>query len=95
MEDWIFQIQRMLADELNRYKEWGNTYIDKNIQEIQELYMKKEQKKTGTVQDDKIILIKPYEVNNYTVSTISKLLSFIDEKIDNLIKYMKFIKSSI
>ena len=57
--------------------------------------MDKEQKKTGTVQDDKIILIKPYEVNNYTVSTISKLLSFIDEKIDNLIKYMKFIKSSI
>jgi len=28
----------MLADELDRYKERGNQYVDDNIQEIQELY---------------------------------------------------------
>ena len=41
MEDWAFQIQRMLADELDKYKERGNTYVDENIQEIQELYISK------------------------------------------------------
>jgi len=34
MEDWVYQIQRMLADELDRYKGRGNQYIDDNIQEI-------------------------------------------------------------
>ena len=34
IEDWAFQIQRMLADELDRYKEKGNTYVNENIWEI-------------------------------------------------------------
>ena len=86
----------MLADKLDRYKEWGNIYVDKNIQEIQELYINEEQKKTETVQDNEIILIKPYKVDNYTASTISKSsASFIDKEINNLIKYIKFVKFSI
>jgi len=40
-----FQIQRMLADELDHYKERGNRYMDDNIQEIQELYVDKEEKR--------------------------------------------------
>jgi len=35
----------MLADELDAYKKLGNKYVDNNIQEIQELYKDKEQKK--------------------------------------------------
>jgi len=31
MENWIFQIQQRLADELDQYKERGNTYMDDNI----------------------------------------------------------------
>ena len=31
IEDWIFQIQRMLANKLDRYKERGNSYVDENI----------------------------------------------------------------
>ena len=42
IEDWIFQVQRMLADELDRYQGRGNSYMDENIQEIQELYMNEE-----------------------------------------------------
>ena len=38
MEDRVYQVQRMLADELDAYKEQGNKYVDDNIQEIQELY---------------------------------------------------------
>ena len=31
MEEWVFQIQRMLADELDRYKGQENIYVNKNI----------------------------------------------------------------
>ena len=45
MDERAFQIQRMLADELDRYKGRGNNYVDMNIKEIQELYMEEEAKK--------------------------------------------------
>jgi len=31
MKEQMFQTQRMLADELNRYKEKGNKYVENNI----------------------------------------------------------------
>jgi len=65
MEDWVFQIQRMLADEPNTYRGKENQYKDDNIQEIQELYKNKEQEKKlakRRVVDEKVILIKPYKV---------------------------------
>ena len=43
IKKWAFQVQRMLADELDRYKERGNSYVDENIQEIQDLYSNEEQ----------------------------------------------------
>ena len=46
----------------------------------------------GRAEDKEVILIKPYEVSSSTsISTHST--SFIDEEIENLIKYMKFIKA--
>jgi len=45
MKDQIYQIQRMLADELDAYSGRGNQYVDNNIKEIQELYKDIEQKK--------------------------------------------------
>ena len=52
----------MLADELDRYKRRGNTYVDNNISEIQELYINKEQMKNSEerVEKEEVILIKPY-----------------------------------
>jgi len=47
MNKQAFQIQRMLADKLDHYKERGNRYMDDNIQEIQELYVDKEEKRKG------------------------------------------------
>ncbi len=38
MEDQAYQIQRILANELDVYKEQGNKYVDDNIREIQDLY---------------------------------------------------------
>jgi len=65
--------------------------MDDNIKEIQELYKDIEQKKEsreGRVEDEEVILIKPYEVSSSLSTTKS---SFIDDEVNNLIKYMKFI----
>ena len=93
MDDRTFQIQQMLANKLDQYKGKGNQYMDKNIQEIQDLYIKEEiqNKGKGRVEEEEVILIKPYEILE---STSTKSSSFIDKKIDNLLKHMKFVKSS-
>jgi len=86
MDKWVFQVQRMLADEMDHYKEKGNSYMDSNIKKIQELYMKEEKKEEkGTVENKEVILVCPYEVSSMT--------SFITDEIENLVKYMKFIKT--
>jgi len=72
-------VQRMLANELDHYKGKGNSYVDSNIKEIQELYMEEEKKEEkGTVENEEVILVHPYKVSSMT--------SFIMDKIENLIK---------
>jgi len=91
MDERVFQIQRMLADELDRYKGKDNKYVKENIQEIQELYKDEERwEKEGRIEDEEVILIKLYEVSTATSSSTSQT-SFITEKVENLSKYMKFI----
>ena len=88
MDDRAFQIQRRLADELDQYKGKGNKYVETNIKEIQELYMDREMEKDGgRVEDEEIILIKPYE----TSTTTSSSTSFITDKVEHLLKHMKFV----
>ena len=89
MDNRAFQIQRRLADELNRYKGKGNSYVEANIQEIQELYMDEETKREeGRVEDEEVILIKPYKVSTVTSSSS---MSFIIDEVKHLLKYMKFV----
>jgi len=58
MDEQAFQVQRMLADELDHYKGKGNDYVDSNIREIQELYMNEEMKEDkGKVENKEVILI--------------------------------------
>ena len=93
MENRIFQVQQMLADELDAYKGRGNAYMDNNIQEIQDLFKEEENRKEeGQVEDKEVILVKPYKVSRSSSSTTSTT-SFITEKVKNLIKYMKFVQS--
>ena len=90
MDNRALQVQRMLADELDQYKGKGNSYVEENIQEIQELYIKEENREEkGVVEDKEVILVKPYEVSTTTSSSSST--SFITDKVDNLFKHMKFI----
>ena len=92
MDERAFQIQRMLADELDRYKGKDNKYVEDNIKEIQELYMNEEiNQAKGMVENEEVILIQPYQVASTTTSSSSS--SFISNKIDNLEKYMKFVKT--
>ena len=54
------------------------------------MYINKEQtKKEGErVEEEEVMLIKLYKVSKLTASS-----SFADEEVDNLLKYMKFVKS--
>ena len=53
--------------------------------------MKKEE---GRIKDKEVVLIKLYKVDSSTSSS-TQSSSFVNEKIDNLLKYMKFVKSPI
>ena len=82
-----YQIQRMLADKLNEYKERENQYVDNSIQEIQELYKEEESRqesRNGKVKEEEVILIKPYKMST-SASTTTKS-SFIQDKVKNLMK---------
>ena len=66
--------------------------MEENIQEIQELYKDEErQEKEERIENEEIILIKPYEVSTAT----SSLTSFITEEVNNLSKYMKFVRTPL
>ena len=92
MDDRAFQIQWMLADELDRYKGKNNKYVDNNIKEIQELYMAEEAKNEdkGTIENEEVILVQPYKAS---MTTSSSTTSFIMDKVENLLKYMKFVQT--
>ena len=94
MNEQAFQIQRMLANELDRYKGKGNKYVDENVEEIQNIYIEEKVQDKGKerVEEEEVILIKLYEISE-SISTKSS--SFIDEEINNLLKYMKFVKTPI
>ena len=92
MDNKVFQIQRMLADELNQYKGKGNRYVEDNIREIQELYIKEGNiEEKGVTEDKEVILVKPYEVST-TISSSSST-SFIMDEVKNLLKYIKFVRT--
>ena len=90
MDDRALEIQRMLADELDQYKGKGNEYVEGHIREIQELYIKEENKEKGRVEDEEVILIKPYEVS---MTTSSSSTSFITDEVEHLLKHMKFVRT--
>ena len=81
----------MLANKLDAYRGKGNKYVDDNIKEIQELYKNEEMKKEERrVEDEEVILVRPYKVST-TTSTSSSQASFIIDEVKNLLKYMKFV----
>ena len=92
IENQIFQIQQMLAGKLDAYKGKENAYVNDNIWEIQDLFKEENKKEEGHIEDEEVILIKPYKVTQLNSSTTSTT-SFITDEVENLIKYMMFIQS--
>ena len=91
MDDQALEIQRMLVDELDQYKGKENDYVEGNIQEIQELYIKEENgEEKGRVEDEEVSLVKPYEVS---MTTSSSSTSFITDEVEHLLKHMKFVRT--
>jgi len=84
----------MLVDKLDAYKERENIYVDDNIRKIQELFKEEEIKKEDGRIEEEIILIKPCEVSESKLSMPSTT-SFITNEVENLLKYMKFVRSPI
>jgi len=65
--------------------------VEENIQEIQELYVKEENRvEGGVVEDKEVILVKPYEVS---MTTSLSSTSFITDEVKNLLKHMKFVRT--
>ncbi len=64
--------------------------MEENIREIQKLYIEEKNRgEKGVVEDEEVILVKPYEVSMTTL--LSSSISFIMDKVENLFKHMKFI----
>jgi len=47
MDKQEFQIQRIIADELDQYKGKENKYVDENVWEIQDIYIEEEVQDKG------------------------------------------------
>ena len=79
IDKYTFQVQRMLANELDHYNGKGNKYMDESVQEIQNLYIKEEvlDKGKGRVEEEEVILIKPYKVSESILTRRLKIFSNI------------------
>ena len=65
--------------------------MEGHIREIQELYIKEENEENkGRIEDEEVILIKPYEVSTTTSSSST---SFITDEVEHLLKHMKFVRT--
>jgi len=66
--------------------------VEDNIWKIQELYIEEGNKgEKEVIEDEEVILVKPYEVSMTTSSSSST--SFIIDEVKNLFKYMKFVQT--
>ena len=100
MENQAYYIQKLLVDELDNCKEQGSKYTEGYIREIQDTYKQDNQKMKKLIennkrqaQEEEIFLYKPYDIASSRPKTPKS--TFIQDEIDNLEKYMKYIQSSV
>ena len=100
MENQAYYIQKLLVDELDNCKEQGSKYTEGYIREIQDTYKQDNQKMKKLIennkrqaQEEEIFLYKPYDIASSRPKTPKS--TFIQDEIDNLQKYIKYIQSSV
>ena len=96
MENQVYHIQALLVDELDNYKGKENKYAEAYIKEIQDAYkwddleMKTLQiidKEKQQVQDKKVFLYKPYNINEFRLKTPKlTFICYLTTKLYNLKK---------
>ena len=104
MKNQVYHIQTLLANELDKYKGRGNAYAKEYIKEIQDTYKQedqrveqliivdKEKKQENQVQDEEVFLYKSYDILSKLSKPKAQELTFIQDKIKNLDKYMKYMQ---
>ena len=107
MENQVYHIQTLLANKLDRCKGKGNAYAEEHIKEIQNIYkqenqkveqlmiVNKEKQWENQVQDKEVLLYKPYDISSKSSKPNTLELMFIQDKIENLDKYMKYMQLPI
>ena len=89
-----------MVDKLDNCKGKENDYAEKHMKEIQNAYKQEdmEMKELETkvkqwIQDEEVLLYKPYKVDSLKPKTSEPRV--IQDKIDNLDKYMKYMQSPV
>ena len=107
MENQAYYIQTLLTDKLDRYKGKENTYANKHIKEIQDAYkqedlrvkqsmiVNKGEQWKDQIQNEEVLLYKPYNILSKSSKAKTPEPTFIQDKIENLDKYIKYMQSSI
>ena len=97
MKNQLYHIQVLLVDELDNCTGKENIYTDRHIKKIQDAYRQEDQKmkksmvnsKGKQIQDEEVFLYKLYDVSPSRLKTLEPI--FIQDEIDNLEKYMKYM----
>jgi len=101
MENQVYHIQRLLVNELDNCKGKRNEYTEGHIKKIQDTYKQEDievkiqepSKEKQQIQDEKVLLYKPYKVNSPKPKTPKPI--FIQDELDNLDKYMKYMQAPV
>ena len=101
MEKQTYHIQQLLADELDNCKREVNGYIEEHIKKIQDVYKQEDivmmeqefTKGKQQMQDKEVFFYRPYKVSSHRPKSPEP--TFIQDKIENLKKYIKFMQALI
>ena len=97
MENQAYHIQVLLADELDTCKDKGNSQANNHIKKIQDVYkinyLNIKQlmiiDKGKQIQDKEVFLYKLYDISSKSSQPKIPELALIQDKINNLKKYMQ------
>ena len=98
----MYHIQSLLVDELDNYKGKGNQSIEEHIKEIQDTYKQEDivvkklqiiDKGKQRVEEEEVFLYKPYNIDESRLKIPKP--HFIQDKINNLNKYIKYMQSPV
>ena len=107
MEKQVYYIQVLLVNKIERCWDKGNKWVETHIKEIYEAYQElpqethqpininKEKQKEGVVQDEEVLLYKPYNISSEDSWPKMPEPMFIQEEVNNLGKALKTFQALV